>query len=187
MYDTTDFKKNLKIEIEGDPCVILSAQHVKPGKGVAFVKTRYKSLITGKVLERNFRSGDKVGKPNLEEREMQYLYTDGETWTFMDNNNYEQVALPQDAVEEALPFLLDNLEVAILFFNGKAISIELPTFVEIEVVRADPGLKGDTATGATKPATLSTGATVNVPLYVEEGDVLKIDTRSGDFVERVKK
>jgi elongation factor P len=187
MYDTTDFKKNLKIEIEGDPCVILSAQHVKPGKGVAFVKTRYKSLLSGKVLERNFRSGDKVGKPNLEEREMQYLYSDGETWTFMDNNNYEQVALNEDAVSEALPFLLDNLEVAILFFNGKAISIELPTFVEIEVTRADPGLKGDTATGATKPATLSTGASVNVPLYVEEGDFLKIDTRSGDFVERVKK
>lgn len=187
MYDTSDFRKNLKIEIDGDPCVILAAQHVKPGKGVAMVKTRFKSLLTGRVLERNFRSGDKVGKPNLEEREMQYLYTDGETWTFMDNNNYEQVALNQDAVEEALPYLLDNLEVTILFFNGKAISIEVPTFVQLEVTRSDPGMKGDTAQGATKPATLSTGLTINVPLYVEEGDFLKVDTRTGDFVERVKK
>jgi elongation factor P len=187
MYDTSDFRKNLKIEIDGDPCIILAAQHVKPGKGVAMVKTRFKSLLTGRVLERNFRSGDKVGKPNLEEREMQYLYTDGETWTFMDNNNYEQVALNQDAVEEALPYLLDNLAVTILFFNGKAISIEVPTFVQLEVTRSDPGMKGDTAQGATKPATLSTGLTINVPLYVEEGDFLKIDTRTGDFVERVKK
>jgi elongation factor P len=187
MYDTTDFRKNLKIEIEGEPCVILTAQHVKPGKGVAIVKTRYKSLITGRVLERNFRSGDKVGKPDLDAREMQYLYTDGETWTFMDNNNYEQVQLTRDNLEGALDYLIDNLPTNILFFRGKAISVEVPTFVELRVERSDPGVKGDTAQGGTKPATLETGATVMVPLYIEEGDVLKIDTRTGDYVERVKK
>ncbi|MBU6161631.1 MAG: elongation factor P [Myxococcales bacterium] len=187
MYDTTSFRKNLKIEIEGDPCVILSAQHVKPGKGVAFVKTRFKSLITGRVLERNFRSGDKVGKPDLEEREMQYLFTDGETWTFMDNSNYEQIALPKDAVEEVLDYLIDNLPATILFFKGKAISVEVPTFVELVVAQTDPGVRGDTAQGGSKPATMNTGAVVTVPLYIEEGEVLRIDTRTGEFVDRVKK
>jgi elongation factor P len=187
MYDTTAFRKNLKIEVEGEPCVILAAQHVKPGKGVAMVKTRYKSLLTGRVLERNFRSGDKVGKPDLEEREMQYLYTDGETWTFMDNSNYEQIALPKDAVEESLDFLIDNIAATILFYKGKAISVELPTYVELIVVQTDPGVRGDTAQGGSKPATMNTGAVVTVPLYIEEGEVLKIDTRTGDFVERAKK
>jgi elongation factor P len=186
MYDTTDFRKNLKIEIEGEPYVIVAAQFVKPGKGVAIMKTRMKSLLTGRVLERNFRSGDKVGRPNLVEREMQYLYADGEHWVFMDNNNFEQVHLPKEAVEDALPFLIDNMACNILFFDNKAISIDLPTFVELLITQSDPGVKGDTAQGATKPATLETGYTLQVPLFVEEGERIKVDTRTGDFVERVK-
>ena len=186
MYDTTAFRKNLKIEIDGEPWVVISAQHVKPGKGVAFVKTRMKNLLTGRTLEKNFRSGDKVGKPDLRERDMQYLYSDGTDWVFMDNDNYEQVNLQQDALEEALPYLVDNMMVSILFYEGRAISVDLPTFVELEITMTDPGVKGDTASGGNKPATLSTGAVVNVPLYVQQGETIKVDTRTGDFVERVK-
>jgi len=186
MYDTTAFRKNLKIEIDGEPWVIISAQHVKPGKGVAFVKTRMKNLLTNRTLEKNFRSGDKVGKPDLRERDMQFLYSDGAEWVFMDTDNYEQVHLQKDAVEEALPYLIDNMMVSILFYEGKAISIDLPTFVELEITMTDPGVKGDTASGGNKPATLSTGAVVNVPLYVQQGETIKVDTRTGDFVERVK-
>ena len=186
MYDTTAFRKNLKIEIDGEPWVVISAQHVKPGKGVAFVKTRMKNLLTGRTLEKNFRSGDKVGKPDLRERDMQYLYSDGTDWVFMDNDNYEQVNLQKDALEEALPYLVDNMMVSILFYEGRAISVDLPTFVELEITMTDPGVKGDTASGGNKPATLSTGAVVNVPLYVQQGETIKVDTRTGDFVERVK-
>jgi elongation factor P len=185
MYDTTAFRKGLKIEIDGEPFIIVEAQHVKPGKGVAFVKTRYKSLITGNVLEKNFRSGDKVDKPDLEEREMQYLYHDGPDWVFMDTSNYEQVHLNDDAVGEAKSFIKDNLSITILFHRGKAISLDLPNFVELQVVQTDPGVKGDTAQGGTKPATLETGAVINVPLYLNEGEVVKVDTRTGQFVERV--
>ena len=186
MYETSQFRKNLKIEIEGEPWIVISAQHVKPGKGVAIVKTRMRNLITGRVLERNFRSGDKVGIPNLLQREMQYLYPDGDQWIFMDNSNYEQIGLPRDAVEEALDFLIDNLPVEVLFYDGKAISVELPTFIEAVITDCPPGVKGDTAQGATKPATITTGYTLQVPLFVQEGERIKVDTRTGDFVERVK-
>lgn len=186
MLDTSSFRKNLKIEIDGEPWVIVACQHVKPGKGVAFVKTRMRNLITGRTLERNFRSGDKVGVPNLAQREMQYLYADGEKWVFMDNSNFEQVELPKDAIEEALPFLIDNLPVQILFYDGKAISVDLPTFVEIQVTDCPPGVKGDTAQGGTKPATIATGHSLQVPFYINEGDLIKVDTRTGEFSERVK-
>lgn len=185
MYSTQDFRKNLKIEIDGEPYVILEAQHVKPGKGVAFVKTKYKSLISGRVLEKNFRSGDKVEKPNIESRDMQFLYIDGPHHVFMDTDTYEQVRLEAEAIEEVKDFLKDNLEVEVIFFNNKAISVDPPIFVELEITKTDPGVKGDTATGGTKPATLETGATVMVPLYLAEGEVIKIDTRTGEFVERV--
>lgn len=185
MYDTSDFRKGLKIEIDGEPFIIVEAQHVKPGKGVAFVKTRYKSLISGNVLDKNFRSGDKVDKPDLEEREMQYLYHDGTHWVFMDTGNFEQVHLGDDAVGEAKDFIKDNLSLMILFHNSKAISLDLPNFVELQVVQTDPGVKGDTAQGGTKPATLETGAVINVPLYMNEGETVKVDTRTGQFVERV--
>ncbi|MCB9506299.1 MAG: elongation factor P [Myxococcales bacterium] len=186
MYDTSQFRKNLKIEIDGEPWIVLTAQHVKPGKGVAIVKTRMRNLITGRVLERNFRSGDKVGVPNLQQREVQYLYNDGSAWIFMDNSNYEQLSLPRDAVEEALPFLIDNLPVEILFYEGKAISVELPTFIEADLIDCPPAVKGDTAQGATKSATISTGYSLQVPLYMQEGERIRVDTRTGEFSERVK-
>ena len=187
MYSTNDFRKNLKIENDGEPFVIVDCQHVKPGKGVAFVKTRIKSLTSGRVRDENFRSGDKVGKPTLEARDMQYLYEEAPHWVFMDTDNYEQVRLSKDAVEELLPYLKDSLEVAVLFFNGDAISVEPPTFVELEVTQTDPGFKGDTATGGTKPAVCETGVTVMVPLYLGQGEIIKVDTRTGEFVERVNK
>lgn len=186
MYDTTSFRKNLKIEIDGHPYVIIEAKHVKPGKGVAFVKTKYKSLITGAVLDKNFRSGDKVGKPDLQDREMAFIYRDDTHWVFMDNTTYDQSRLSEEQVGDSAQWLKENTNVDILFHNGLAISLELPNFVELEVSKTDPGVKGDTASGGTKPATLETGAVVNVPLYMNEGEFVKVDTRTGEFVERVK-
>lgn len=187
MLSTKDFRKNLKIEIDGEPFVIVDCQHVKPGKGVAFVKTRMKSLIDGKVLDENFRSGDKVDAPNLESREMQYLYPEEHFYVFMDNDTYEQVRLSNDAVSNVLPYLKDNINVEVLFHNSQPISIEVPTFVQLEVTETEPGFAGDTAQGATKPATLETGHKVDVPLYMEVGQIVKVDTRTGEFVERVNK
>lgn len=184
---TQQFRKNLKIEIDGEPFVILEANHVKPGKGVAFVKTRMKSLTTGRVLEENFRSGDTVDTPNIESREMQYLYQDGPHFIFMDQDTYEQVRVERESIKEVLDFLKENMEVEILFHEGKAISIELPTFVELQVVKTDPGVRGNTAQGGSKPATLETGATITVPLYLEQDEVVRVDTRTGEYVERVNK
>ena len=185
MLTTKDFRKNLKIEIDGEPYVIVKCQHVKPGKGVAFVKTRIKSLLDGHVLNENFRSGDKVDVPNLESRKMQYLYKDDPHFIFMDTNTYEQVRLGEAAVEEAMPFLKDNLELEVLFHDGTPINLELPIFVDLEVTRTEPGFAGDTAQGATKSATLETGHEVEVPLYMENGEIVRVDTRSGEYVERV--
>ncbi|MEZ4458273.1 MAG: elongation factor P [bacterium] len=187
MYNTSDFRKNLKIEIDKEPYVIVECQHVKPGKGVAFVKTRMKSLITGRVLEQNFRSGDKVETPNLEARHMQYLYKDGDMYVFMDTTTYEQLQLSEDAVDTVLDYLKDNLEVEVLFHNNKPINVEPPIFVELVVTQTDPGFKGDTAQGGSKPATLETGAVITVPLYLKEGELIRVDTRNGSFVERVNK
>lgn len=186
MYSTQDFRKNLKIEIDGEPFVIIECQHVKPGKGVAFVKTRYKSLITGSLLSNNFRSGDMVAKPDLEQKNMEFLYKEDEHYVFMDQESYEQVHIEATNIEDAIPYLKDNLSVEVLFFRGKAISIELPNFVVLQVTQSDPGVKGDTAQGGTKPATLETGVTINVPLYLNEGEYVKVDTRTGEFVERAK-
>ncbi|MEO1267096.1 MAG: elongation factor P [Myxococcota bacterium] len=186
MYSTTDFRKNLKIEIDGEPYIIVESQHVKPGKGVAFVKTRIKSLITGRVLDKTYRSGEKVGKPNLEERNMQYLYFDDPHYVFMDTNTYEQSRISGDSLEDVLPYMKDNVDVTVLFHNDNPISVELPNFVSLRVVQTDPGVKGDTASGGSKPATLETGHVVNVPLYLEENELIKVDTRSGEYVERVK-
>jgi elongation factor P len=185
MYATTDFRKNLKIEIDGEPFIIVEAQHVKPGKGVAFVKTRIKSLISGRVQSITYRSGDKVDKPNLEEREMQFLYPEDPFYVFMDTESYEQFNIAGDALEDVLPFLKDNLNVAVLFHNDRPINVELPNFVVLQVTKTDPGVKGDTASGGSKPAELETGHTVQVPLYLEEGELVKVDTRSGAYVERV--
>ena len=184
MYSTADFRKGLKIEIDGKPLVIVEFQHVKPGKGGAFVRTKLKNLETGQVLEQTFRSGAKVDKPDLEEKHVQYLYQEADKYVFMDNATYDQVFVASEYLADAIPFLQPNIEVGLSFFNGRPIGVELPTFVELAVTHTEPGIKGDTATGATKPATLETGHVVQVPLFIEEGDTLKIDTRTGEYLER---
>lgn len=187
MYQTTDIRNGLKIEIDGKLFIIVNFQHVNPGKGSAFVKTKLKNLETGQVLERTFKAGvDTVGKPDVEDREMEYLYDDSDGYNFMDQKSYETVHLNKDQVGESSLYLQEGIKVGILYHNERPISIELPNFVELEVTETDPGLKGDTAQGGTKRAVMSTGLAVNVPLFINEGEKLKIDTRSGEYVERVK-
>ena len=185
MYDTTSFRKGLKIEIDGQPWVIVDFQHVKPGKGGAFVRTRIKNLITNNVIDRTYRSGDKVGIPDIEDLDCSYLYFDGD-YHFMNMTNYDTFSVPPEGVGDTKNFLTENLEVSILLFRNRAIAIDLPNFVEMEITTCDPGVAGNTAQGATKPATLETGLVVQVPLFVKESDRLKIDTRDGSFVERAK-
>ncbi|MEA1923640.1 MAG: elongation factor P [Pseudomonadota bacterium] len=185
MYSTPDFRRGLRIEINDEPFIMVSFQHVKPGKGGAFVRTKLKNLLNGNVVDRTFRSGEKVGKPDIEEKEMQFLYTDGD-FHFMDNDTYEQTALTAEIVGNAKDFLQENSIVSILFYKGRVINLELPTFVTLEVTEAEPGLKGDTASSVTKPVTVETGARINVPLFINPGDRLRIDTRTGEYMERVK-
>ena len=184
--DTSAFRRGLKIEIDKEPWEIVEFQHVKPGKGGAFVRTKVKNLVNGKVLERNFRSGERVELADVEEKKMQYLYLDGDNLVFMDQSSYDQLPFSKETVGEARLFLKENMEVEVLFWNSKPINIDLPSFVELLVTQCDPGVKGDTASGATKPATLETGAVVNVPLFIKEGDKLRIDTRTGEYVDRAK-
>ncbi len=186
MYSTPDFRKGLKIELNGEPFIIVDFLHVKPGKGGAFIRTTLKSLISGNVIDRTFRSGEKVDKPDLEEKEMQYLYESEGQFHFMDSETYEQLFLTEGQLGDALNYLQENVTVTVQFHNGKPIGVEVPIFVELSVASTEPGLKGDTAGGATKPATLETGMTIQVPLFVNEGDVLKIDTRTGKYIERVR-
>jgi len=186
MYSTAEFKKGLKVEIDGIPYTIVDFQHVKPGKGGAFVRTKLKSLLTGRVVDQTFRSGEKVKKPDLMEREMQYLYADGDGYYMMDNETYEQMMLTADQVGDARLYLTENMNVKILFFNQQPVGVEVPLFVELEVAQTEPGVKGDTAAGGTKPATLESGVTIQVPLFIGEGDRVKVDTRTGSYIERVK-
>ena len=183
--DTSQFRNGLKIELDGQPFTIVYFQHVKPGKGGAFVRTKVKNLLNGKVLEKTFRSGEKVPEADIEERAMQYLYADGEDRVFMDSESYDQAPIPSEALGSGTGFLKENTDVEVLFWKGKPVNVELPAFVELEVTQSDPGVKGDTSSGATKPATLETGATVQVPLFIKEGDILRIDTRTGEYAERV--
>jgi elongation factor P len=186
MYTTSDFRKGLKIEIGGEPYTIVDFQHVKPGKGGAFVRTRLKSLTSGNVLDMTFRSGDKVDKPDLEEREMQFLYETNGEYHFMDTNNYEQLFLTGEHLGDSKGFLKENLVIKALFHNKRPLGIEVPMFVELKVTQTEPGVRGDTATGATKPATLESGAVIQVPLFVNEGDILRVDTRTREYITRVK-
>lgn len=186
MYSTAEFKKGLKIEIDGQPYVIVDFLHVKPGKGGAFVRTKIKNLMTGKVLDQTFRSGEKVKRPDLSERDMQFLYREGDDFTLMDNETYEQIALSVEQLGDAVIFLTENLNVQVLFFNQQPVAAELPTFVELTVAQSEPGVKGDTASGASKPATLESGAVIQVPLFINEGDRVKVDTRTGTYIERAK-
>ncbi len=186
MISTNQFRRGMKIELDGEPFAIVEFQHVKPGKGGAFVRTKLKSLSTGNVLDRTFRSGDKVKKPDFEEKTMQYLYSDESGFHFMDTNTYEQIGMTAEDVGDLTDFLKEELEVTIQLHNGLPMGIELPNFVELSVMRAEPGVKGDTASGATKPAELETGAVIQVPLFIEEGDLVRIDTRSGAYIERAR-
>ncbi|MEW5848488.1 MAG: elongation factor P [Myxococcota bacterium] len=186
MYSTQDFRKGLKIEIDGDPYVIVDFQHVNPGKGGAFVRTKLKSLTTGRVIDPTFKAGDKVKKPDTSEDDVQFLYTDGDAFHFMDVKTFEQHQVAKEYLGDAPDFLKPEMKVTLLFFNGRAIGIDLPNFVELKVTKCDPGVRGDTVSGATKPATLETGATFNVPLFVNEGDTIRVDTRSHEYVSRVE-
>lgn len=186
MADTTDIKKGFKMLLDGVPYAVVDHQFVKPGKGQAFVRTRIKNMMTGAVIDRTFKSGEKLEKADTEERTMQYLYPDGDGRVFMDTQSYEQLTLSNDQLGENALYLLDGTEVDIMLFEGRPIGVTPPTFVELKVTETEPGFKGDTSSNTTKPATLETGLTVNVPLFVNAGDKLKIDTRTGSYVERVK-
>ena len=187
MYQTTDFRKGLKIEYDNKVFVIVDFQHVNPGKGSAFVRTKLKNLETGKVLDVTFKAGvDKVGIPDLQTTEMQYLYSDGSSFTFMDNTSYDQLTLSEEDVGDNKYYLIENATVRITIYDGKAVAIELDNFVELKVTETQPNIKGDTSSGGGKPATLETGLTITVPFHINEGDILKIDTRSNKYIEKVK-
>ncbi len=186
MISTSEFRKGAKIEYKGEPCEIIDFQHVKMGRGGAIIRTKLKSLKTGNVLEDTFRSGEKFETPHLEEKEMQYLYADGDFHYFMDTETFEQIPLTASKLGDAIKFLKENMKVKILNYRGEPLTVEVPTFVELAVARTDPGFKGDTASGGSKPATLETGAVVKVPFHINEGDVIRIDTRTSEYIERVK-
>jgi elongation factor P len=185
MYDTSEIRKGLKIEMDGDVYSVVEFLHVKPGKGGAFIRTKLKSLSRGAVVEKTFRSGEKLGKPDLEEKRMQFLYGSEDQYCFMDAETYEQTFLTEDQLGSSREFLKENITIDVLFHNNKPIAVELPTFVELAISETEPGEKGDTVSGGTKAATLETGAVVQVPLFLNAGDVVKVDTRTGDYVERV--
>ncbi len=184
MIDTSDFKTGLTIELDGDPCKIVDFQHVKPGKGAAFVRTKIKNLKTGASIERTFRPGEKLQDAIMERQQMQYLYFDGENYVFMDNNTFEQATLTEAQLGGSEKFLKENMDCLITSFKGEVMEVELPNTVELKVVDTEPGIKGSTASGGSKPATLETGAVVNVPFFVNVDDVLRIDTRTGAYIER---
>ena len=180
-----DFRNGVTFELDSQVYRVVEFQHVKPGKGAAFVRTKLKNVITGANVERTFNPSEKVEEAQINITEMQYLYNDGENYTFMDNNTYEQIELSKNEIEETLPYLKDNMNVKVLSYKGKIFGVEPPTFVELEVVYTEPGIKGSTSTGTTKPAKVETGVSFNVPKFVEIGDVIRIDTRTGEYMERV--
>jgi elongation factor P len=186
MADTTDIKKGFKIVLEGVPFVFVEFQFVKPGKGQAFVRSRIRNLINGNTIDKTFKSGDKLDKADIEERQMQYLYPEGDGRVFMDTESFEQLNLSNEQLADTVNYLLDGTMVDVMFFEGRPIGIQPPTFMELTVVETDPGFRGDSTNNVQKPAKLQTGLTVSVPLFVNQGDKLKIDTRTGEYVERVK-
>jgi elongation factor P len=182
----SDLRKGLKLEIDGEPYLVVDFEFSKPGKGQALYRCRLRNMITGSQFDRTYRSGDKFNAADMEEQSMEFLFKEGKRYTFMNTSTYEQIELSEEQVGESINYLTENLVVNILLFQGGPIAISLPNFVELKVVQADPWVKGDTAAGATKPVTLETGFVLQVPLFIEEGEVLKVDTRSGAYVERVK-
>ena len=185
MISAGDFRNGITIEYEGNVYQIVEFQHVKPGKGAAFVRTKLKNIINGGVVEKTFRPTEKCPQARIDRKDMQYLYADGDLYNFMDTETYDQVALNSDTVGDALKFVKENEMVKICSYNGNVFAIEPPLFVELEITDTEPGFKGDTATGATKPAIVETGAKVMVPLFVDQGEVIKIDTRTGEYLSRV--
>jgi elongation factor P len=184
---SSDLRKGLKFLKDSEPHVIVEFQFVKPGKGQGLYKCKLKNLITGSIYDATFRSGESFDEADVEERRMQYLYKEDDKYCFMDNTTYEQIFVNEDAIGDDAQWITDNLEVDVLMWGERPIGITLPNFVELQITECEPGVKGDTATGATKAATLSTGAVVNVPLFIEEGEWIKIDTRTGQYVERARK
>ncbi len=184
MISTNDFKTGVTVEIDGDAWQVVEFQHVKPGKGAAFVRAKMRNLCTGSVVERTFNAAERLPNANVERKDMQYLYQDGDMYVFMDNETYEQLELNKAQLGNAINFLKENMNVKISSFNERILGVELPNTVELKVVETEPGIKGDTATGGSKNATMDTGYVVKVPLFINEGDVLRIDTRTGEYIER---
>lgn len=187
MYATTEFKKGLQVEYNSQAWTIVDFQHVNPGKGAAFTRTKLKNLETGRVVEVSFRSGEKVGVPDVQTKDMQYLYNDGASYTFMDQESYDQVQLTNDEIGDAKDYIIENMVVSVTYYKGKPVAVQLPNFVELKVAETQPNIKGDTSGGGGKPAKMETGVMVTVPFHINEGDLLKIDTRTGEYIERVKK
>ena len=185
-YQTSDFRNGLKVELDGYPYIMTYFQFVKPGKGTAFTRTKLKNMLTGSVIERTFRTGETLEAADVEDQGMEYLYNDGEFYHFMNTETYDQIQIPEATLGEDATFLTENLQVQILFYKGRPVNMELPNFIESAIEYCEPGVKGNTATGAVKPATITSGATVNVPLFVEQGEVIRIDTRTKAYVGRVK-
>ncbi|MGI9291756.1 MAG: elongation factor P [Gammaproteobacteria bacterium] len=185
-YSTNEFRSGLKLLIDGDPCTIVENEFVKPGKGQAFNRVKIRNLKTGRVVDRTYKSGESVEAADVVEYEMQYLYNDGDQWHFMDPASYEQYAASKEAISEAEKWLKEEDVCSVTLWNNEPLLVEPPNHVELKIVETDPGLKGDTAQGGIKPAKLETGATVRVPLFIEEGEVIKVNTRTGEYVSRVK-
>ncbi len=186
MIYASDFRNGMTFVLNGEPHVVLQFQHVKPGKGAAFVRTKYRNIITGATREEAFSPNDKFEQAHIETKQMQYLYNDGELYYFMDNESYEQVPLQYDLVEDAVKYLKENDNATVKFYNGAAFIVEAPNFVNLKVIETEPGVKGDTATNVTKAATVETGAVIQVPIFIEEGEMIQIDTRSGEYLGRAK-
>lgn len=185
MISAGEFRKGLTFEMDGDVYQVIDFQHVKPGKGAAFVRTKIKSVMNGGTKEVTFNPNDRYEKAHIETKEMQYLYNDGELYYFMDQKTYEQIPLNKDVVEEAIKYIRENDNASVRFYQGNAFDVSAPNFVELKVSETEPGVKGDTASGANKPAVVETGAVINVPLFVNIGDTIKIDTRTGEYLSRV--
>ncbi len=186
MYSASDFRKGLKVQIDGEPYIMTDFQFSKPGKGQALYRCRLRNMITGNAFEKTYRSNDKLEKAALEERTMQYLYKQGDDYVFMDNSSYEQLEISKEQLADSINFLIDNMEVEVLLYNGRPIGVTLPNFVNLVVTQADPWVKGDTSGSDTKPVTVETGYVLQVPPFIEEGEKIQIDTRTGAYVTRVK-
>ena len=186
MIYASDFRKGITFEMNGEPHVVLDFQHVKPGKGAAFVRTKYRNILTGATREEAFNPNDKFPKAHIETKQMQYLYNDGELYYFMDQDTYDQVPLTAELVEDAIKYIRENDIATVKFYKDNAFTVEAPNFVDLEVVETEPGVKGDTATNVTKAATVETGAVIQVPIFINEGEKIQIDTRSGEYLGRSK-